>query len=286
VTAIAPWTRWNDNATVLGAVAYGWGCWDSVPDFNEELNEQRDLIAQGRKPEHQNYQSAEFLRFQWTRDSAAPDQSWQNYIFPGRKPVNNTLQYHKALTQAELAENPQHPYFVNGSPASIPGLSTYWEEQDPPQYEYNQVLRTSGIDCSGLAHRAALYEGSPYYVAKNSSSKYGTTTFGDNNEAALLLRGTGWQLEDEASPAVREQDQDLVSRAVPGDIFVRSGVHVVIIQDITSAGDEGKVTAYNQVKIIHSTQGSNKAATWMVPQDSWADLGNTDKTKYKLMRYN
>jgi hypothetical protein len=288
VTSVAPWTRWNDGATVLGAVAYGWGCWDSVSDFNKELNEQRDLIAQGRVPEHKNYQSSDFVRLQWTYDSAAPDQSWQNYIFPGKKSVNNTVQYHKSLTQAELDGNQQHPYFVNGSQASIPGLSTYWEEQDPPQYEYNQVLRTSGIDCSGLAHQAALYDGSPYYVAKNSSSKYGTTTFGDNDEAALLIRGTGWQLEDQANQAARERDQDLVSRAVPGDILVRSGVHVVIVQEIEPAGDEGnrgKVTAYNQVKIIHSTQGSNKAATWMVQQDSWADLGNTDKTKYKLMRY-
>jgi hypothetical protein len=285
VTAIAPWTRWNDNATVLGAVAYGWGCWDSVPAFNEELNEQRELIAQGRNREHQNYQSADFERLQWTRDSAAPNRSWQNYVFPGRKQVNNTMQYHKALTQTELNENKQHFYFVNGSQASIPGLSTYWEEQETSQYEYNQILRTSGIDCSGLAHRAALYEGSPYYVAKNSGSKYGTTTFGDNAEAALLIRDTGWKLEDQTSAAAGERDRDLISRAVPGDIFVRSGIHVVIIQDIVRAANEEKINAYNQVSIIHSTQGSNKAATWMVQHDSWADLGNTDKTKYKLMRY-
>jgi hypothetical protein len=285
VTAIAPWTRWNDNATVLGAVAYGWGCWDSVPAFNEELNEQRELIAHGRDKEHQNYQSANFERLQWTRDSAAPDRSWQNYVFPGRKQVNNTIQYHKALTQTELNENKQHFYFVNGSPVSIPGLSTYWEEQETSQYEYNQILRTSGIDCSGLAHRAALYEGSPYYVAKNSGSKYGTTTFGDDAGAALLIRDSGWKLEDQTSAAARERDRDLISRAVPGDIFVRSGIHVVIIQDIARAANEEKVSSYNQVSIIHSTQGSNKAATWMVQHDSWADLGNTDKTKYKLMRY-
>jgi hypothetical protein len=285
VTAIAPWTRWNDNATVLGAVAYGWGCWDSVPAFNGELNEQRELIAQGRDREHQNYQPADFERLLWTRDSAAPDRSWQNYVFPGRKQVNNTMQYHKALTQAELNENEQHSYFVNGSQASIPGLSTYWEEQETSQYEYNQTLRTSGIDCSGLAHRAALYEGSPYYVAKNSGSKYGTTTFGDNAEAALLIRDTGWKLEDQTGAAAREQDRDLISRAVPGDIFVRSGIHVVIIQDIARAAGEEKVGAYNQVGIIHSTQGSNKTPTWMVQHDSWGDLGNTDKTKYKLMRY-
>ncbi|MDR2784658.1 MAG: hypothetical protein LBB83_01965 [Treponema sp.] len=285
VMAIAPWTRWNDNVTVIGAVAYGWGCWDSVPAFNEELDEQRALIAQGRNKEHQNYQSANFERLLWTRDSAAPDRSWQNYVFPGRKQVNNTMQYHKALTQAELNENKQHFYFVNGSQASIPGLSTYWEERETSQYEYNQILRTSGIDCSGLAHRAALYEGSPCYVAGNSGSKYGTTTFGDNTEAALLIRDTGWKLEDQTDAAARERDRDLISRAVPGDIFVRSGIHVVIIQDIARAADEEKVGAYNQVRIIHSTQGSNKAATWMVQHDSWGDLGNTDKTKYKLMRY-
>jgi hypothetical protein len=285
VTAIAPWTRWNDNATVFGAVAYGWGCWDSVPGFNEELNEQRELIAQGRDREHQNYQPAEFERLLWTRDSAAPNRSWQNYVFPGRKQVNNTMQYHKALTQVELDENKQHLYFVNGSPASIPGLSTYWEAQETSQYEYNQILRTSGIDCSGLAHRSALYEGSPYYVAKNSASKYGTTTFGDNTSAALLIRDTGWKLEDQTSTAARERDRDLISRAVPGDIFVRSGIHVVIIQDLVRAAGEEKINAYNQVRIIHSTQGSNKAATWMVQHDSWGDLGNTDKTKYKLMRY-
>jgi hypothetical protein len=285
VTAIAPWTRWNDNATVLGAVAYGWGCWDSVPAFNEELNEQRDLIARGRNGEHQNYQSTDFERLLWTRDSAAPDRSWQNYVFPGRKQVNNTMQYHKALTQAELDENEQHLYFVNGSQASVPGLSTYWEERETSQYEYNQILRTSGIDCSGLAHRAALYEGSPYYVAKSSGSKYGTTTFGDNAEAALLIRDTGWRLEDQTSAAARERDRDLISRAVPGDIFVRSGIHVVIIQDLARAAGEEKVGSYNQVRIIHSTQGSNKTPTWMVQHDSWGDLGNTDKTKYKLMRY-
>ncbi|GHT77770.1 hypothetical protein FACS1894130_03230 [Spirochaetia bacterium] len=285
VTEIASWTRWSDNATITTAAAYGWGSWDSVFSFNEELNEQQQLIGAARTREQEHYQSGDFERLQWTRDSIAPGRDWKNYVFPARKPVNNLLQYNKTLSQAELAETEQHRYFVNGSAVSVPGLSTYWEMQNPSQYEYNQVLRTSGLDCSGLAHRAALYDGSPYYVAKNSASKYGTTTFGDDEKAALLIRGRGWQLEDLADQAGRDKDRDLISRAVPGDLFVRSGVHVVIIHDLEQGADTDQITAYSQVKIIHSTQGSNSAPTWMVQRDTWSALGNTDKTNYKLMRY-
>ncbi|GHV87979.1 hypothetical protein AGMMS50267_03390 [Spirochaetia bacterium] len=284
VTEIAPWTRWSDNATITTAAAYGWGSWDSVFGFNEELKAQQQLIGTARTPKQEHYQSADFERLLWSRDSAAPGRDWKNYVFPAKKPVNNLLQYGR-LSAAELSAAEQHRYFVNGSAVSVPGLSTYWEMQNPSRYEYNQVARTSGLDCSGLAHRSALYDGSPYYVAKNSASKYGTTTFGDDERAALLIRGKGWQLEDRTDEAARNKDRDLISHAVPGDLFVRSGVHVVIIHNLEPAAGTAQITAYGQVKIIHSTQGSNAAPTWMVQRDTWSDLGNTDKTNYKLMRY-
>jgi hypothetical protein len=43
--------------------------------------------------------------------------------------------------------------------------------------------------------------------------------------------------------------------SMPGDILVRGGVHVAIISDIVPANEDGGVSAYNEVKIIHATQG-------------------------------
>jgi hypothetical protein len=42
---ISDWTRWNDGETVTDAVAYSWGCADSVEDFNMDLDEQRRAIS-------------------------------------------------------------------------------------------------------------------------------------------------------------------------------------------------------------------------------------------------
>ena len=34
---IQGWTRWNDSIEVNGSVAYGWGCNDTIMEFNDEF---------------------------------------------------------------------------------------------------------------------------------------------------------------------------------------------------------------------------------------------------------
>jgi hypothetical protein len=285
VVNIAPWTRWSDSNTVFDGVAYGYGDWDSVFGFNEELREQRLLIEEGRDPEKARYQSKAYESLQWTFDSAAPGQNWDNYIFPARKKTGTVMDYTKSLSAQELSGTQQHPYYVNGSAASVPGLSTYMEEQTPSSlFEYNQTLRTSGVDCSGFVHRALLYSGSPYYAAQNASQKHGTAAFGENGNMVQELQNRKWRLEEKSDIEGRDRDRDLISRAVPGDILVHPGEHLVIIQDLSYSEGTAVITAYNQVTVIHATKGNYRETNWKVEQDHWGEIKNSGYEIYKLMR--
>lgn len=58
---------------------------------------------------------------------------------------------------------------------------------------------------------------------------------------------------------------------------------MVIMQDLQYLPGSEVITAYEQVKVIHSTQGDPKHPSWMVQKDSWADV--YDYAKYQLRRY-
>ncbi|GHU84955.1 hypothetical protein FACS189473_3320 [Spirochaetia bacterium] len=301
VTKILPWTRWNDNRTVEKHAAYGWGSWDTVSGFNNELKAQQELIAAARKQEAEakkkegakkegevaekegtGKKSIESLA--WNNDSTAPGGDWNNYVFPARKAGSKPAYSDKALSGEELKKTGQHRYYVNGSTVSVPGLSTYWYKQEPDQYEYEQTKWTSGVDCSGLAHRAAVYDGSTYYVVQHSE-KYGSGNFADDNgNITLLIRGAGWKVGNNPDQLSDENDRDLISRAVPGDLLVISG-HVMIIHDLERPADTSQITTFSQVKIIHSTSGDPSDPAWMVQRDTWNALGDGGKKDYKLKRY-
>jgi hypothetical protein len=217
ITRINDWTRWNDNETVTGNVAYGWGAWDSVATFNSELAAQSELISNARNENSGDgiFQGDDYAALQWLGGTTAPADNWNNYVFPARRPVGNHYVYNRLLTDAQMqaAQDVQHDYFINGSEFSIPGLSTYLDDEG--LYNWNQVERTSGIDCSGLAHRIALYRGSPYWISANrSDTKLGTGSFAGTTDpqATLQMHAGGWQLHlpDGSTPAQCSFEQNTV----------------------------------------------------------------------------
>ncbi len=248
------------------------------------------MIEAGRTDEDENYQGEEYEGLVWNENSSAPGGEWGNYIFPARRLVGtgeDGYMRYQTLTEAQINGNEQHEYYVNGSEVSIPGLSTYWAMQNPGRYEYNQVEKTSGIDCSGLAHRIALYGGSSYWVANERGEKYGTGTFANDTNAGLQLRSGGWGLMDNDNLERREEDRKIISKAVPGDMLVyrtEGNGHVVIIQGLDYEEEMQVITGYNQVRIIHSTMGIPTVQTWRVQMNTWDDLGD-NKNIYQLRRY-
>lgn len=157
-------------------------------------------------------------------------------------------------------------------------------------YHPNQADYTSGIDCSGLAHICACYNGSNIMVAKSKSSKYGTSIFADSDYTMEINTET-WMLDvkdtDPDNTKIKERNiqRVLLTHVVPGDILVISGSHVVIIQNLNYEENETVMKSYNDVNIIHATQGGlGQKNLWNVQRGVWNDLGNK-KSDYQLRRY-
>ncbi|MCK9169812.1 MAG: hypothetical protein M0P01_05305 [Treponema sp.] len=316
---ILSWTRWNDNEQVDKTVAYGWGCWDSVSDFNSKLTAQSNAIEVKRNTD------TTYSQLNWVEgQTTAPGTSWHNYLFGQRKievgqttkdGVSVNYNYYKYGTAA--AGVLQHQY-VSTSLITVPGFSTFMAfngtsagntnninninyasisgNANSPfsgSYHPDQTDYTSGIDCSGFATEVADYKGNPYGIGNTKLSTgdfcntYGKAFYEDmqtnsnGNEIPIP-----WDLKNDANL------QSILSCAVPGDLLVISGDHVVIIQDLTY--EEGKEDAegnpyidnYADVDVIHSTQGGkNQEKEWDVQCGTWDDLGTTKKLNYRLRRY-
>lgn len=103
----------------------------------------------------------------------------------------------------------------------------------------------------------------------NSSgfSKMNTTAFADAKNTYPIFAASKdepWRIvltsEQEKKSELkleREKHQKLISHAVLGDILVKAGDHVVIIQNMNYPEDSEVLTDFNQVDVIHSAEGIN-----------------------------
>ena len=265
---INDWTRWNDGATVINSVAYGWGCWDSVKQFNDELNEQRTAIEQYRN----EHPESEFTALEWTNtQTTAPGsgegtQRWKNYIF----------QEEAATDKNELNKISE----INAD-VSVPGLSTYWDEE--PRNSFSSPKHdkyTSGTDCSGLVAMSANYSGNNYTLdnideTKKFIGKTESTTTEANKSLALFAASNDepWQLvltvqqENNDDLKLRRASQrKILAHAVPGDILVKTSEHVIIVQNLNYPDNNMLITDFNQVAVIHSCEKltTENNSTWQV----------------------
>lgn len=269
--ALNEWTRWNDNEPVQKTVAYGWGCWDSVKSFNDELVAQSGAIKDKRN-ENETYNN---LDTSWQEgQTKAPAGVWKNYLFKERS--------------AKVGTDVITTYTAH---VSVPGLSTYWDSSfGEENSKYNKDIHsfdTCGIDCSGLAHRAALYDGNNYEVNNQPGSKLGTGSFA-SNAYTRRLRDIDWKLESDKTDDQKQKllDQKILSQAVPGDLLVISGNHVVIIQNLHYEIGETVLKHFSDVDVIHSTRGGDgQLNRWNVQKGTWGDLGLDYKALYQLRRY-
>ncbi len=279
---IHSWTRWNDNRQESKSVAYGWGCWDSVEGFNKELkaqSAQMKAYREGREEKNKKYRE---LDTNWDESQmTAPGGQWANYLFKERS-----------------SKTDKQTISTNTADVSVPGLSTYWDENNQfvaGKHEYD----TSGIDCSGLVHLAAVYSGNGYELPNKASESPGKTVntsgFASDMYTQKLYTDM-WMLDikddnpDDTKKTTRDSQREILSHAVPGDILVVADSHVVIINDIRLTQENGKVFVknYADVDVIHSTSGGlNEPYGWNVQTGSWFDLGTGQKTAkhfYELRR--
>ena len=281
-TEICSWTRWSDDESVIDSVAYGWGCDDSVKDFNDELNEQREAVKAYRAKPITNgilsEKDKKILQLPMIEgETTALGNVWENYIIP-----NASLCLE--VEGKKLKEKSREELYIlsDKTNISVPGLSTYWYSLDmktSKYYKYEQAERTSGVDCSGLTGEVTQYSGNKYGI----EGKKGTTYFATET---LCMHSGGWKLTstNEDDREQRDKDRKLLSYAVPGDILVVGGSHVVIIQDLNYERENTVITDYSQVEVIHSTKGlKNSESTWNVVKGTWENIQQT-VTNYQLRR--
>ena len=245
VIDIAEFTNWPDNARVSGSVCYSWGNEDTPFEFNQHMEVQSALIADGRSGGEGDafYLGRAFAELKWEAGATtAPGSCWDNYVFPGRQSTTNSdaCQYYDYTAENEGFL--QHTYHANPVPRTlyVPGLTAFMAinpdahpiknllpHDDPDQlgsFDPNQNTYSTGADCSGFVCEAAEYAGNPYQLGRVSTKQLATTSW-------LISEGTARANEQPTG-------LDLV---VPGDILVLSGVHVAIVQSVTR-GVDGRVT--------------------------------------------
>ncbi|MDR1909554.1 MAG: hypothetical protein LBQ35_06530 [Spirochaetaceae bacterium] len=297
LTDIMGWTHWDSKSPAgdLGytSVAYGWGSMDSVADFDREMKGQEQAIETYSQNEaDQNAENSLSKKPRGTVPGAAPGGEWQNYVFPARRQNTNTggekqddadvvWLYPGDISENQIQQNQQHQYYMSNPRPSVPGLSTHWAFSNPQKNRYHdsQSTVTAGIDCSGFVQKSATYPGNAYELGRVTWRNSTTTIAGESMSREIF--GGDWYVTDAKSP-IRPESLWFFSLAVPGDILVSAGVHVVLVQD-TSPNPEGIVTGRDQVTVIHATQGSLSTPTWNVRKDSGASFV-VNITDYKLRR--
>lgn len=306
-TEICSWTRWSDDESVIDSVAYGWGCDDSVKDFNDELDEQREAAKTYRaKPTNGIFSEKDKKILQLPMiegETQALGNEWLNYIFPNEEKCLE-------VDGKKLKEKSREELYIlsDKTNISVPGLSTYWYSLDmetSKYYRYEQAERTSGVDCSGLTGEVTQYSGNKYgIVGKQNTWYFATETLGifaasatnswnitiSEEELREQLRNIKDLTEEEKEKKInetinkRDEQRKLLSYAVPGDILVVGGSHVVIIQDLNYERENTVITDYSQVEVIHSTKGlKNSESTWNVVKGTWENIQQT-VTNYQLRR--
>ena len=276
---IKEWTRWNDGETVTNSVAYGWGCWDSVNQFNNELINQRTAIGNYRN-EHpeSNFAALQWINTQTTAPGTGTGtERWKNYIFQ---------------KDAATDENGQNKISEINADVSVPGLSTYWDEKPRESFSSPKHDKyTSGTDCSGLVAMSANYSGNKYTLnnideTEDFVEKTENTTTETNK--SLAIYSDEWFLKpdeelNELGKQKKKIQQEILAHAVPGDILVKPR-HVVIIQNLHYLDDNMLIIDYSQVDVIHSTKGlKDQAESWMVNKGTWENIQKT-VTDYQLRR--
>ena len=278
---IKAWTRFN-GGDVMDSVAYGYGVGQSVKEFNDGLEELSKAMVKKKAADSSYPPSGKVIK----GISTAPDGQWGNYIFPAED------KYFKYGNHKLLGKEPSEFFRSekNDTKVLIPGFSTYWLDKN--LYNSEQTNYTLGIDCSGLVHRSTCYpdrQSSRYKTKKDTIHNINATAF--MNEYSVAIQDVKWDLNPDITSSTpstvieqRDEQRRLLSHAVPGDILVKDG-HVVFLQDLIYNPEKSVIEDYNQVDIIHSTQGGiTQTDQWKVQKGDWTELGATKKLSYKLRR--
>ena len=299
---IQGWTRWNDSIEVNGSVAYGWGCNDTIMAFNDELRAQSDAIK--NYTNENDKKTDKKYEITWDESSIhvyAPsregdtvdstttediinDNLWENYVFPNKEILikcDPILLKNRKMEDFFLTENME---------ICIPGLSTFWDENN--KYEAGvHDKNTSGIDCSGLAGVAnGIKEkvSTRYFAGQiNKGTDSNPKWEDDPNAKVIRMQDETWIIDDKEVSEKREKQRKILSYAVPGDVLVVGGRHVVIIQDLLYEDDNTVITDYSQVTVIHSAtylKGESQKPQYRVRKNTWDNI-ETDVTTYQLRRH-
>ncbi|MBQ8042744.1 MAG: hypothetical protein IJ272_01160, partial [Clostridia bacterium] len=300
---IQGWTRFNDDEDVNGSVAYGWGCFDSIIAFNDELRKQSKAIGDYKEDNEKkadkkyeiNWEESDLGVYAPTREKveektetsnttssqSQEEKVWENYIFPN-------VPYVLKVEPKKLKDREETDLFISTeTDLSVPGLSTYWYEEDA-YIAGTHDKKTSGVDCSGLTGVVTQYSGNPYGIAGKVGTRYFSGEKNEGTEAnpkwvddpkakTLCIHPGKWKITStaEEEKLQKEKDQKILSYAVPGDVLVIGGRHVVIIQDLLYEGDNTVITDYSQVYVIHATSGEYGAwKTYQVHKSKWDEIEN------------
>ena len=253
---IKAWTRWNNNETVTNSVAYGFGCDNSVLEFNLNMKNQYEAIVEKRNTNNgENAYKTLTGNYQGNENYViAPNNKWEQYVFHKDYVTSKVGAVTKKLKgkDKEPANNLDGTDFIfTADNVKVPCLSTYWkyDDGDVNYYKAVQVNGTSGADCSGFISKAMIYDNAVYANKDHIS----TTGFADDKNT-FLIRSDDWNLEkNTATLEQKEADRKILSHAVPGDIFVIKGSHVAMIQNLIYK--DGKLNDFTNVDVIHSGSG-------------------------------
>jgi hypothetical protein len=261
--SIRPWTKWDDNASVYGAVAYSNGCADWVEHFNADMDDQLTAIR-ATIPAHPNTIAP---NNNW--DSVVLDTDTLGYVFSNE--VVNTVHY-----QPRVINNvTYYPY--------KPGWTNYrmWTSND---YTGEHVIYSAGVDCSGFLERCVSYADNQYQLGERlSGDEIISGTWQANASGERLtwcISAKDMQYHRHTHDEIGTLSWEVTNRnlLVPGDILFRShaegDAHVVIISKITYPTKSRTITGGSaNVVVIEATAGQNQEWHVMNTQ-KWSILGN------------
>ncbi|MBN2737356.1 MAG: dockerin type I repeat-containing protein, partial [Spirochaetales bacterium] len=243
---IQHWRRFSDGNLVQNAVAYGWGCYDDVNQFNSEVT-----ALNGLSQDVNNWYDYTFPPFT-TREEGGI-----NYYVP----VDPQHSVPGLTTYARFGDESQAMKVFkdkDGIALDADGGILDSDNADQKNYSWRLCSVSSGDDCSGFVSRSTFLSGTNYKIVDIDEN------LSEEKEGTSILADTA------ASWAIGSADRNLI---VPGDILVRANDHVAFVFYI-NFDENSRILEdanLNKVRIIHST-GLN--LLWRVRNDNfWSQIG-------------
>ena len=253
---------WINDSIHNNVVAYDYWGQDSPHEFNEKMRQQQNIlnyyITNGSQYTVNGVQQEYTADPNGWTETIAPQNNHSSYLYSSNYPYSLPNAFEQDAHQI-ISE----PVFINSSNLYpyVPGLSNVYRMNigswPPWNTQYLFGSHAAGLDCVGLVQRCASYPNTAYIWTQSGTTRHlSEYMWGDTRGNTVYPtpgRGYSWEIISEQTV---NQNPQILSLIVPGDIVYYGDSHIAIVKAITYTANT-RNTNTQSITLIESTVRQN-----------------------------